>query len=118
MFSTTPQEMAKQPTEFDPMPMDSEDDLFITYTSGTTNKPTRIVHTHAGYLLYAAFTHKVCVVATKETVEYLCGVSMLNHKYAVPLDLLGVHYMCNINLQCTYVLWVLNSTIHILNIQA
>ena len=53
------QEMEKQPTEFDPVPMDSEDDLFIAYTSGTSSKPRLIVHTQAGYLLYAAFTHKV-----------------------------------------------------------
>ena len=54
------QEMEKQPTEFDPVPMDSEDDLFIAYTSGTSSKPRRIGHSQAGYLLYAAFTHKVC----------------------------------------------------------
>jgi len=52
--------MEKQPTEFDPVPMDSEDDLFIAYTSGTSSKPRRIGHSQAGYLLYAAFTHKVC----------------------------------------------------------
>ena len=51
--------MKGQPTEFEPVPMDSEDDLFIVYTSGTTNKPRRIVHSQAGYLLYAAFTRKV-----------------------------------------------------------
>ena len=51
--------MEGQPTEFEPVPMDSEDDLFIAYTSGTTNNPRRIVHSQAGYLLYAAFTHKV-----------------------------------------------------------
>jgi len=59
------QEMEKQPTEFDPVPMDSEDDLFIAYTSGTSSKPRRIVHTQAGYLLYAAFTHKVCSKLTQ-----------------------------------------------------
>ena len=53
------QVMKGQPTEFEPVPMDSEDDLFIAYTSGTTNSPKRIVHSQAGYLLYAAFTHKV-----------------------------------------------------------
>ena len=53
--------MEKQPAEFDPVPMDSEDDLFIAYTSGTSSKPRLIVHTQAGYLLYAAFTHKVHV---------------------------------------------------------
>ena len=53
------QAMKAQPTEFEPVPMDSEDDLFIAYTSGTTNNPRRIVHSQAGYLLYTAFTHKV-----------------------------------------------------------
>ena len=51
--------MDGQPTEFEPVPMDSEDDLFIAYTSGTTNNPRRIAHSQAGYLLYTAFTHKV-----------------------------------------------------------
>ena len=53
------QAMEGQPTEFKPVPMDSEDDLFIAYTSGTNNKPRQIVHSQVGYLLYAAFTHKV-----------------------------------------------------------
>ena len=56
------QAMEGQPTEFDPVPMDSEDDLFVAYTSGTTNNPRRIVHSQAGYLLYAAFTHKVLLL--------------------------------------------------------
>ena len=41
--------------------MDSEDPLFIMYTSGTTGVPTGIIHTQAGYLLYAAMTHKVSI---------------------------------------------------------
>ena len=45
--------------ECEPVPMDSEDELFIMYTSGTTGPPTGVVHTQAGYLLYAALTHKV-----------------------------------------------------------
>lgn len=39
-------------------PMNSEDELFILYTSGSTGKPKGLVHTHAGYLLYAGITHQ------------------------------------------------------------
>uniref|UniRef100_A0A7N6BRG5 Acetyl-coenzyme A synthetase n=1 Tax=Anabas testudineus TaxID=64144 RepID=A0A7N6BRG5_ANATE len=38
--------------------MDSEDLLFLLYTSGSTGKPKGIVHTQAGYLLYASLTHQ------------------------------------------------------------
>lgn len=39
--------------------MQAEDPLFILYTSGSTGKPKGLVHTQAGYLLYAATTHRV-----------------------------------------------------------
>jgi acetyl-CoA synthetase len=39
--------------------MSAEDPLFILYTSGSTGKPKGLLHTQAGYLLQAAFSHKV-----------------------------------------------------------
>jgi len=51
--------MAKAASVCTPESMDSEDTLFMLYTSGSTGKPKGIVHTQAGYLLYAAVTHKV-----------------------------------------------------------
>ncbi len=51
--------MDKQPSFCEATEMDSEDELFIMYTSGVTNSAKGIVHTHAGYLLYVAATHKV-----------------------------------------------------------
>jgi acetyl-CoA synthetase len=40
-------------------PMAAEDPLFILYTSGSTGKPKGILHTTAGYMVYAALTHKI-----------------------------------------------------------
>jgi acetyl-CoA synthetase len=39
--------------------MGAEDPLFILYTSGSTGKPKGLLHTTGGYLVYAAYTHKM-----------------------------------------------------------
>lgn len=42
----------------EPEVMNSEDPLFILYTSGSTGKPKGVLHTSAGYLAYASWTHE------------------------------------------------------------
>jgi acetyl-CoA synthetase len=39
--------------------MGAEDPLFVLYTSGSTGKPKGVLHTTGGYMVYAAYTHKI-----------------------------------------------------------
>ncbi len=69
----------------DPEPMDSEDPLFLLYTSGSTSKPKGVLHTTGGYLLYAAFTHKT-VFDLRENDIYWCTADVgwvTGHSYLV-----------------------------------
>lgn len=40
----------------EPLPMASDDILFVLYTSGSTGQPKKVVHTTGGYLTYAIHT--------------------------------------------------------------
>jgi acetyl-CoA synthetase len=77
--------IAKAPLFCDPEPMDSEDLLYILYTSGTTGKPKGIMHTTGGYLTGTYATTK-WVFDLKEEDVYWCTADIgwvTGHSYVV-----------------------------------
>ncbi|HEX7025514.1 MAG TPA: acetate--CoA ligase, partial [Gemmatimonadales bacterium] len=73
------------PYEATPAAMDSEDMLFILYTSGTTGKPKGIVHTTGGYLTQVAATTRYVFDLREEDV-FWCTTDIgwvTGHSYVV-----------------------------------
>jgi acetyl-CoA synthetase len=76
----------RQSSSHTPQAFDSEQPLFILYTSGTTAKPKGIFHTTGGYLTQVAYTHRVVFDIKPETDIYWCTADVgwiTGHSYMV-----------------------------------
>ncbi len=68
-----------------PVEMAAEDPLFILYTSGSTGKPKGALHTTGGYMVWAAYTHKL-VFDYRDGEIYWCTADVgwvTGHTYIV-----------------------------------
>jgi acetyl-CoA synthetase len=75
-----------QPADCPPEPMDSEDLLYLLYTSGTTAKPKGIMHTTGGYLTQVAWTQLNVFDIKPDTDVYWCAADVgwvTGHSYIV-----------------------------------
>jgi acetyl-CoA synthetase len=70
----------------EPERMESEDLLYLLYTSGTTAKPKGIMHTTGGYLTQVAYTHRYVFDLHSERDVYWCAADIgwvTGHSYIV-----------------------------------
>jgi acetyl-CoA synthetase len=75
-----------QSADCPPEAMDSEDLLYLLYTSGTTAKPKGIMHTTGGYLTGVATTHRLVFDLHPDTDVYWCAADIgwvTGHSYIV-----------------------------------